>query len=519
MKEYINDAINKYLNYSDPSAESSKSPDEEGHNKIPWHMPGHKRKAAPWGNDFHSDAFGHDLTEVPGMDDLHHPEEMIKQSMDEMTKVYKSFKSYYLVNGSTSGNLASVFACLEGMHKGTGKNGKESAKEKAIMIARNCHKSVFNSLILSGVKPVYIYPRVSDEISIDGQIDAEDIRSAIEKNSYLDIKCCIITSPTYEGIISDIEKISECLHEYNIPLIVDEAHGAHFPFYEEEGCGENSDVTVASKNTGCSEKNAANDDGDNTALYPRSALYKGADIVIQSLHKTLPCYTQTAVLHIAENAGVKGFGKEEIAEKVERYLRIFQTSSPSYIFLQAMEKCIAWCDENRNEFIKHFDRIRRFRDKFRESSFRNLRLFGAGDLTRLVIFVKGVTGKKASELLEEKTGVVVEMAGNDYLVFISTVMDSDEDFDRLIESLRILDESVDNESDESGSGSEVIFMVDTSEGSFQIKDAVGRRVTDYIYVYPPGIPIIAPYEIIEEKHVAEILHDIRCGYSVRSGKK
>ena len=96
-----------------------------------------------------------------------------------------------------------------------------------------------------------------------------------------------------------------------------------------------------------------------------------------------------------------------------------------------MEKCIAWCDENRNEFIKHFDRIRRFRDKFRESSFRNLRLFGAGDLTRLVIFVKGVTGKKASELLEEKTGVVVEMAGNDYLVFISTVMDSDEDFDRL----------------------------------------------------------------------------------------
>ena len=369
------------------------------------------------------------------------------------------------------------------------------------------------------MKPVYIYPRVSDEISIDGQIDAEDIRSAIEKNSYLDIKCCIITSPTYEGIISDIEKISECLHEYNIPLIVDEAHGAHFPFYEEEGCGENSDVTVASKNTGCSEKNAANDDGDNTALYPRSALYKGADIVIQSLHKTLPCYTQTAVLHIAENAGVKGFGKEEIAEKVERYLRIFQTSSPSYIFLQAMEKCIAWCDENRNEFIKHFDRIRRFRDKFRESSFRNLRLFGAGDLTRLVIFVKGVTGKKASELLEEKTGVVVEMAGNDYLVFISTVMDSDEDFDRLIESLRILDESVDNESDESGSGSEEIFMVDTSEGSFQIKDAVGRRVTDYIYVYPPGIPIIAPYEIIEEKHVAEILHDIRCGYSVRSGKK
>ena len=184
-----------------------------------------------------------------------------------------------------------------------------------------------------------------------------------------------------------------------------------------------------------------------------------------------------------------------------------------------MEKCIAWCDENRNEFIKHFDRIRRFRDKFRESSFRNLRLFGAGDLTRLVIFVKGVTGKKASELLEEKTGVVVEMAGNDYLVFISTVMDSDEDFDRLIESLRILDESVDNESDESGSGSEEIFMVDTSEGSFQIKDAVGRRVTDYIYVYPPGIPIIAPYEIIEEKHVAEILHDIRCGYSVRSGKK
>lgn len=596
MRRYINETISEYLSDS----------------KKVWHMPGHKRKDA---------VFGRDLTEVPGMDDLHHPEGMIKLSMEEAAKVYDSYKTYYLVNGSTCGNMAALFACV-----------KSGGPRKAVIVARNCHKSVFNTLQLLDVKPVYVYPERSAEVSIDGRISAGDIRRAILSNSNLEISCCIITSPTYEGVISDIRSISEVLHSYGIRLIVDEAHGAHFPFY---------------RNT------------EGAAERPVSALYLGADIVIQSLHKTLPCYTQTAVLHIAKEAYSQPVGDNSAneAESVERYLRIFQTSSPSYIFLQAMEECIARCDENRYEFEEHYKRIEAFRRRFERSGMKNIRLFSfpshpesemnktaeykltvnesdiytsgtdgraanmpgsnepavdesdiytsgtneraanmpgsnkpavdeleiytsgtdglevdeisantiadrspescernvtvsnnaAQDITRLVFMIRGISGREAAELLEKQTGVVVEMAGTDYITAISTIADSEEDFDQLFTALQDLDRTI-SEIKEDGmtndktrrvagiminvaedhAGKDVMMdvaadcseekiMIRTDAGELPLTEAVGRRVVDYIYVYPPGIPIIAPFEIIEEKHVNEIQHDLAAGHKLRYG--
>lgn len=636
MRRYINETISEYL--SEP--------------KKVWHMPGHKRKDA---------VFGRDMTEVPGMDDLHHPEGMIKLSMEEAAKVYDSYKTYYLVNGSTCGNMAALFACV-----------KSGGPRKAVIVARNCHKSVFNTLQLLDVKPVYVYPERSAEVSIDGRISAGDIRRAILSNSNLEISCCIITSPTYEGVISDIRGISEVLHSYGIRLIVDEAHGAHFPFY---------------RNTEGAEER------------PVSALYLGADIVIQSLHKTLPCYTQTAVLHIAKEtySQLAGDNSANNAESVERYLRIFQTSSPSYIFLQAMEECIARCDEKRYEFGEHYKRIEAFRDRFERSGMENIRLFSfpshpesemnktgeyeltgnesdictsgtdgrvanvsgsnkpavdeleictsgtdertanvlgsneseiytsgtdertanmlgsneseictsgtneraanvpglnesavdeseictsgtngpdvdeisantiadgcpetiernvtgsnnaAQDITRLVFMIRGISGREAAELLEKQTGVVVEMAETDYITAISTIADSEEDFDQLFTALQDLDRTI-SEIKENGmtndktwraagiminvaegrAGKDVMMdvaadgeaekiMIRTDAGELPLAEAVGRRVVDYIYVYPPGIPIIAPFEIIEEKHVNEIKHDLAAGHKLRYG--
>ncbi|MCR5147488.1 MAG: DegT/DnrJ/EryC1/StrS family aminotransferase [Eubacterium sp.] len=656
MTEYINDTINEYLKNATRG---------EG-NKYPWHMPGHKRKKAPWADSCEPEGemahwadscgseeeaggmdvaktdvgtlFGRDFTEVPGLDELHHPEEMIKQSMEEVAKVYGSFKTYYLVNGSTSGNLAAIFACTA--------LKQDSGRKKAIIIARNCHKSVFNAVSLLDVKPIYIYPSVSNEISIDGCIDPADIQKAVEKNTNLDICGCVITSPTYEGVISDIKSISEILHMAGIPLIVDEAHGAHFPFYVSGDLGCEHEVGVFIESGGIPEQSvciesggareevvnenygdvsgqidnninsggyaeAACDDHGNALKngYPVSALYLGADIVVESLHKTLPCYTQTAVLHIADDnfstagssqdneAQMKNINKTEdiqtitgcrgdnntkkknsskkccnselLAESVEKYLRIFQSSSPSYIFLQAMEKCISWCSDNRLKFREHFERILRFRRRIADAGFRNVKPFeftcelgvlstggafemsgtaaitqmnkrytgkyssvytASQDSTRLVFMVRGISGKKAAEILEAESGIVVEMAGADYVTAISTVMDSEEDFEYLFKALKKLDEMIDilvqqlkektetgkNQNPEDQTGALQTIMVSTEDGEIPLDEAAGKRITDYLYVYPPGIPIVAPFEIIEERHIAEIKHDIIAGFNIYS---
>ena len=603
MKEHINETIDKYLNInhkienissnSNESIVTDVTPNDAQKDKYPWHMPGHKRKPAPWelnhdagekddftgddraetgvlGRSMFSEIFSRDLTEVPGLDDLHYPTEMIKLSMEELAKVYGSYKTYYLVNGATCGNLAAIFACV----KGDAQNDKTSAnssysnnydaesgnrvissdigkveriaydsysekniknkKQKAVIIARNCHKSVFNAMQLLDVKPIYVYPEISNEMSIDGEIRAEDIRKAVERNSQLDIRCCVITSPTYEGVISDIRLISEVLHEAGIPLIVDEAHGAHFPFYESSfqtnimnydeiesnrlEKGKDSDTTEDTEKQADTRMIEKND-------YPCSALYLGADIVIQSLHKTLPSLTQTAVLHVS---------KSSINDKqnIEKYLSIFQSSSPSYIFLQTMEKCISWCDANRDEFKKHYERILRFREAFKDAGLKNLRLFEfrseadrtidhiSQDLTRLVFMVDGITGRKAAQIMEERYGLVFEMAGTDYITAISTVMDNNADLTKLLDALIMLDKAIVDilrKSIDHHSGINSIIKkiyLESSDGVYPLAESVGKRITGYIYVYPPGIPIIAPFEMIEEKHIHEVIHSITCGHVV-----
>ncbi len=222
--------------------------------------------------------------------------------------------------------------------------------------------------------------------------------------------------------------------------------------------------------------------------------------------------------------------------------------------MQAMERCIAWCDANREEFEEHFKRIVDFRRNFEQAGMKYLRLFSydvngkdiAGsqkteqmkvcdiakkcqdttdkdldcgnvrqDITRLVFMVKGITGMQAAEFLEEKEGLVFEMAGIDYITAISTVMDSEEDIAELLHGLQELDEEITRIPATSDDISAKNVYITTDSGECSLKEAIGRRITDYIYVYPPGIPIIAPFELIDEKHVSEILHDICAGYEMR----
>jgi arginine/lysine/ornithine decarboxylase len=319
-------------------------------------------------------------------------------------------------------------------------------------------------------------------------------------------------------VLSDIKSISILLHQYRIPLVVDEAHGAWLPFSHRP---------------------------------EDSALYQGADLVIQSLHKTLPALTQTALIHIP-NPNCTDFReqshthapassqlpttdtdltqeqKERLAcldTSLRHYLSIFQTSSPSYLFMKNMEECVAWCDEHRKDFALFEERVHNFRIKVR--LLHNMRLLEPSlspnttapaykmDPSRLVFLFDRITGEEAARWLEEHTGIVVEMSGVNFITAISTVMDSIEDFDTLFQGLQALDQYLDSYENIHLPDKSAEIMLNTEKGMVPLKDSLGLRIRDYVYVYPPGIPLIAPYEVITQEMIHEIKLQVNAGKEIR----
>lgn len=238
-----------------PIFEKLRQLDKEG--MYPFHMPGHKRQKQDIMRE--GSLFALDTTEISGFDDLHHPEGMIKESMEYVQHIYGSKESYFLINSTTGGILASVAASCRLGDK--------------ILISRNCHKSVYHAISMLGLRPVYLYPKIEQNICMG--ITKSQVQDILGREN--GIKAAVIVSPTYEGMVSDIRQIAEVLHEEGIPLIVDEAHGAHFVFH---------------------------------SGFPESAVSQGADAVIQSLHKTLPSLTQTGLLHICSSRiGTRRFSR------------------------------------------------------------------------------------------------------------------------------------------------------------------------------------------------------------------
>lgn len=446
---------------------------------YPMHMPGHKRN-----RDF-PNPFSIDITEIDGFDNLHHPEEILKDSMEWAARVYGADKSYYLVNGSSCGILSAVSAA-------TANGGK-------ILISRNCHKSVYHGIILKQLKTEYVYPQIIMELGIQGGILPEDVEKALKKNP--DIQAVLVVSPTYDGVVSDIQGIADMVHQRGIPLIVDEAHGAHFPF------GRND--------------------------FPVSALQMGADVVIQSLHKTLPSLTQTAILHVRT-------GRISL-EKLEYYLQIYQSSSPSYVFMASMESCIFEMEqhgrERLHELRKHLDAVR---ERLRE--LQCLRIFdckrgayGVFDLdaAKIVISCRGcqiaelgkcMDGGMLSDMLRERYHIEMEMSGADYATAITSCFDRAEGLERLCEALLDIDRGLKRTAEKTSLKRRWRFpdirmkMSDAADAEYEVlplEDCVGRISAEFIYLYPPGIPITAPGEIVTDEILNEILEYKKMGLPVQ----
>ena len=351
----------------------------------------------------------------------------------------------------------------------------------------------------------YLYPSITKN-GIQGQITAEQVQESLYENP--DAVAVILTSPTYEGIVSDVAKIAEVCHEHGIPLIVDEAHGAHFGF----GGG-----------------------------FPENAVKLGADAVIMSLHKTLPSFTQTALLHLTSDL---------IDEKrVERYLSIYETSSPSYIFMAGMDSCIRLIAEHGQQlFAEYRKRLTDFYGK--TAGLKYLHVMQEEDLdtgeafdwddSKLVIFADraGMTGDELHQILLKKYHLQMEMVSGYYVLGMTSLMDEDEGLERLAGALHEIDAKV---AEDVSNGNKILKNPASDEKyhSFiekiyqkypremqiyqaeelpykevTLEEAVGNMSADTIYLYPPGIPMIVPGEIITKRLADNIEECLSLGLRV-----
>lgn len=445
-----------------------------GTDTYPFHMPGHKRKKLDFPNPYEID-----ITEIDGFDNLHHAEGVLKEAQLRAGGLYGSEKCYYLVNGSTCGLLAAISAAVR--------------KRDKVLVARNCHKAVYHALYLNELSVEYLYPVITKN-DLQGQITPGQVEEALCRNR--DITAVILTSPTYEGIISDIAGIAEVCHARNIPLIVDEAHGAHLGF-----------------------------GGD----FPENAVKLGADAVIMSLHKTFPSFTQTALLHL---------NSDRIAvQRVERYLGIFETSSPSYIFMAGMDACIRFVAEQQKELFQNY---RELLDGFYQSV-RDLKYFHimakedfsekeayAWDDSKIVIFTgkTGMTGEELHHILLEKYHLQMEMVSGAYVLGMTSIMDEEEGFMRLSSALHGIEESffatgadawkapIEAEAGKTDfirrmygknpREMQIYQASDLPSADVSFEESVGQMSADYIFLYPPGIPLIVPGEVITWEFIEKI---------------
>ena len=427
-----------------------------------FHMPGHKRNEHLMDMEL---PYGIDITEIEGFDDLHHADGILKSAQERAAHVFGADESFFLVNGSTVGILSAIL--------GSTKRGDK------ILVARHCHKSIYHAIFMNELWPVYLYPQFSSKLQMNTEISVSAVKTALKEHP--DIAAVVIVSPTYEGVISDVEGIALAVHEYKIPLIVDQAHGAHFGFHP---------------------------------YFEENANKMGADVVIQSLHKTLPSLTQTAILHIN--------GKIADRKKIRRYLDMLQSSSPSYILMASIDACVAMLEEKSTElfetYTKHLEEFWR-----QISELKRLRLLESErfDRSKIVISVKDadITSRQLYQELLEDYHLQLEMVGGTYVLALSSVGDTKEGLERLAQALLSIDQKIDERMTHFAGTSherEGTFLprtecVYTSAQIEQVKEeqkdqicsvrweeSVGKISTEYAYLYPPGSPLVVPGERISQ---------------------
>lgn len=435
--------------------------------KIPFHMPGHKRNSS----FFMENPYAWDLTEIPDMDNLHHPQGILRSEMERLSRHYKTKDSFLLVNGSTCGILAAIASCCQ--------------RGERILVARNCHRSVYHAMFLLELEPIYLYPQIDKQTGILLDISPSQVAETLASET---VSCVVLTSPTYEGVVSDIKSIANICHKKNIPLIVDEAHGAHFSWGEQ---------------------------------FPPTAMQEGADLVIESLHKTLPALTQTALLHRTSDRVSR--------DSLMQYLAIFETSSPSYVLMASISQCISWLEEQGETVWQAYDtKLSSFIKS--SSHWQHLQLWrpDSQEPSKLVIgtWNTDISGVQLAERLRREYNIEVEMDAPQYVLAMTSVADTSEAIEKLADALTQIDKTL---SDRVSTELSIIKDVTSAKAqirmnayqafihpqkSLPLESCLGQISAEYAFIYPPGIPFLVPGEEITTEVLDKIVQAKKYGLSL-----
>jgi arginine decarboxylase len=438
-----------------------------------FYTPGHKRGVGISSNladTFGKMLFQHDLPELTELDNLFAPNGVILQAQQLAADAFGASQSWFLVNGSTCGIEAAILATC-------------GAGDK-IILPRNVHSSAIAGLILSGAMPIFINPEYDPVLDIAHSFTPQALSIALRQHP--DAKAVMMVYPTYYGVCGDIEAIAEITHEYNIPLLVDEAHGAHFGFHPE---------------------------------FPMTGLKAGADLTVQSIHKTLGAMTQASMLHLQ--------GDRVDADRVNKALQLVQSTSPSYILLasldaarqqmalygkELMSRTLELADDARNRISQILGlSVLKVRDLTPPAGNKGFGL----DRTRLTVTVAGLglTGFAAEEILDEKLGVTPEFASLQHVTFIISIGNTQEDIERLVQAFITLAEiytplnpfmKKEKEKEMVLSQVENSMAISPRDAFFAatetlaLQDTIGCVCAEIVCPYPPGIPVLMPGEVVTE---------------------
>ena len=431
---------------------------------VSFHMPGHKGSRIYRENgygDFLDAIMDCDITEIPGADNLFQTESIIAQTMEKYRELYEVKKSYLLINGSSGGLISAVLATVS-------RGGK-------LVMARNCHKSIFNALPLGDITPVYAYPQTIEEYGVLGGVSAEEIAKCLDENP--EAEAVLVPSPNYYGICSDIKVIAEEVHKRGKILIVDQAHGAHLKFFSKYGAGD----------------------------FPKAAEEQGADIVINSIHKTLASWTQSALLNVCT---------ERVDLNIlEDKLQTLESSSPSYPMMATLDISADLLLEKGEELMRAWaENLDFFYEEAKKIPGLVIMEEETLDRTKMNIDMSAynINGNELEELLMER-GIFLELVTGNIIMCMSGIGNRRCDYERLIEGLKVIaaerklsgkhrmqqPEALTEKLERTELPKEKLYV--------PIAEAAGRVCAASIIPYPPGVPIACPGEIL----TAEVLEYVK----------
>ena len=399
--------------------------------------------------------------EFDNLGTLHPATGPIKEAQELAAKAFGAKKTFFLLNGSTAGNLA--------LAMGLTKQGQK------IITNRNCHRSILTGMIISGAEPLWLIPERFEDWGIWGNVNPDRVEELLKTNK--DVSMVWITNPTYEGVVSDIKSISAVCKKYNVPLIVDEAHACLWNFNDH---------------------------------LPTSALKLGADAVVHSLHKTGGSMSQSSMLHIAENSILDVDG-------VEKALKLLHTTSPSLMLLASLDAARANLESPKGKkqlqrAISNAKYLRREIDKLEHIHQLKPDFGYKTDVTKVFIKADGLSGKRLESILEIDFNIEVESASDAGLLLLSNIGNKRSDIKYLVECLKKIDRT--NYSDicylENKKHMPMltpVIKMNLREAYYSEKEtipksqAIGRISAEIIAECPPGIAVLLPGELITESHM------------------